>query len=104
VLLHGEMQTPPMSTEARREAGYLIRKLQQGQSLSMPESRPMPTIGRHVAELRIVDQAESKTWRIIYRRDEDAIVIAEVFAKKSTKTPQNIITACKLRYRDYDNC
>ncbi len=45
----------------------------------MPHSRPMPSIGPRCHELRIQDQ--SKTWRIVYRRDSDAIVIAEVFAK-----------------------
>jgi hypothetical protein len=55
ILLHGEIKTPPLSREARIEAGLLLRKLQQGELLSMPHSRPMPTIGSHCHELRIVD-------------------------------------------------
>jgi phage-related protein len=39
----------------------------------------MPSIGRHCHELRIPDT--DKSWRIIYRIDEDAIVIIEVFNK-----------------------
>jgi hypothetical protein len=46
VWLHGEIKTPPMSSRARVEAGYLLRRLQRGESLSLPESRPMPAIGR----------------------------------------------------------
>jgi hypothetical protein len=45
VWLHGEVRTPPFSREARLEAGYLLRRLQQGDRLVMPQSRPMPVIG-----------------------------------------------------------
>jgi len=101
ILLHGEIKTPPMSREARLEAGFLLRKLQQGELLSMPQSRPMPTIGSHCHELRIVD-ADS-TWRIVYRIDTDAVLILEVFSKKTRETPQNIISICKRRIRSYDS-
>jgi hypothetical protein len=40
VWLHGHIKTPPMSQEARIEAGYLLRRLQRGDKLSMPHSRP----------------------------------------------------------------
>lgn len=36
VWLHGEIKTPPMSSRARVEAGYLLRRLQRGESLSLP--------------------------------------------------------------------
>jgi hypothetical protein len=52
----------------------------------MPQSRPMSSIGLRCHELRINDA--DTTWRLIYRIDQDAIVIAEVFAKKTEKTPQ----------------
>jgi hypothetical protein len=29
--LHGEVKTPPMSVEARREMGVLLRELQDGE-------------------------------------------------------------------------
>jgi phage-related protein len=80
VWLSGEVKTPPFSPEARVEAGFLLRLLQAGASLAMPHSRPMPTIGTRCHELRIQDR--DKTWRIIYRVDEDAVVIVDVFAKK----------------------
>jgi len=34
--------------------------------------------------------------------DHDAIVIVEVFEKKSRKTPQSMIDTCWRRPRDYD--
>ncbi len=100
VWLHGEVKSPPFSPEARIEAGYLLRMLQKGESLSLPHSRPMPSIGRRVHELRIRDR--DKTWRIIYRRDPDAIVIVEVFAKKTQQTPQRVIRVCRQRLAEYD--
>jgi phage-related protein len=91
VWLHGELKTPPFSQSARLEAGFLLRRLQRGENLAMPHSRPMPTIGARCHELRIVD--ESTMWRVVYRIDNDAIVILEVFAKKTAKTPTAVI-AC----------
>ena len=66
----------------------------------MPISRPMPVVGARCAELRIVDA--NKTWRIVYRVDADAVLIAEVFAKKTQATPKSVIDVCKRRLRDYD--
>jgi len=100
VWLHGEVKTPPFGAAARLEAGYLLRLLQQGNTLTMPHSRPMPSIGSRCHELRIVD--ESATWRIIYRLDSDAILVLEVFSKKTTKTPTSVIDTCKARMRRYD--
>ena len=82
------------------EAGFLLRQLQRRELLSMPQSRPMPGIGVRCHELRIKDQAA--TWRIIYRIDEDAIVIVEVFDKNDNKTPKAIIDNSKKRLIAYD--
>ena len=100
VWLRNEVRSPPFSVAARREAGLLLRQLQRGDKLGMPHSRPMPTIGRRCHELRIPD--EDKTWRIVYRIDDDAVVIWEIFAKKDRKTPRHVIDICKKRIKDYD--
>jgi phage-related protein len=102
VWLHGEVKTPPFSLQARRTAGFLLRLIQRGNLLSMPDSRPMPTIGPRCHELRIQDAQQRVTWRIIYRIDSDAIVIGEVFEKKTRKTPQFVIDACQRRFKLYD--
>ena len=99
--LHGQVKTPPLSREARIETGFLLRRLQHGERLRMPQSRPMPSIGPRCHELRINDA--DTTWRLIYRIDPDAIVIAEVFAKKTEKTPKEVIQACKKRLKEYDD-
>jgi phage-related protein len=101
VWMKTEVKSPPFSKEARLEAGFLLRKLQKGQMLDMPHSRPMPAIGERCYELRIVDV--DATWRLIYRVDRDAIVIADIFSKKTRVMPQSVITRCKKRLREYDN-
>jgi phage-related protein len=100
VWLHGEVKTPPLSEGARLEAGLLLRKLQKGESLSMPHSRLMSSIGGRCHELRIVNHGHS--WRVVYRVDSDAIVIAEVFDKKTRRTSRAVIERCKERFRRYD--
>lgn len=100
VWLHGEVKTPPFSTAARREAGFLLRMLQQGERLGMPHSRPMLQIGPRCRELRINDKGS--TWRIVLRIDDDAILILEVSSKKTRKTPQTVIDMCKSRLKRYD--
>jgi phage-related protein len=100
VWLHGQVKTPPFSKAARLEAGFLLRRLQTGEKLSLPWSRPMPSISTRCHELRITD--ETSIWRIVYRIDHDAIVIIEVFQKQKQQTPKEIITTCKHRLRLYD--
>ncbi len=101
VWLHGEIHTPPFSHEALVEAGHRLRLLQQGQLLSMPQSRPLPVLGARCHELRIQDQ--EVTWHVIYRIDADAVVIAEVFVKKTQATPQDVLENCRRRLSQYDS-
>jgi len=100
VWLRGEVKTPPFSQTARLEAGYLLRLLQQGESLGLPYSRPMPAIGPRCHELRINDEAG--TFRIMYRADTDAVVILDVLKKKTEQTPRSVIETCRHRLRTYD--
>ena len=97
--LQNELKTPPLSSAARIEAGGLLRRLQRGELIALPHSRPMPRIGQGCHELRIPDAG--KTWRIMYHLDADALVILEVFAKTTTKTPDDVIDLCKSRLRHY---
>src|SRR5205085_7266216 len=100
VWLHGEIKTPPFSESGRIEAGTLLRQIQEGESLGLPHSRPMPSIGPRCHELRVRD--EQHNWRIIYRLDSDAILIVEVFAKTTQQTPRRVIRNCQRRLRRYD--
>lgn len=100
VWLHTEIKTPPLSDTARVEAGVLLRRLQRGERLGMPHARSMSSIGPRCLELRVPD--EDQTWRIICRMDADAVLILEVFGKKTPKTPQSVIDTCRRRLREYE--
>ena len=99
VWLRGDVKTPPFCQAARVEAGFLLRRLQRGESVALPHSRPMPSVGASCHELRIVDI--SVTWRIMYHVAADAIVILDVFAKKTAATPPTIIAECRKRLADF---
>ena len=100
IWIHGELKTPPMSSAARVEAGYLLGLVQEGVNLGMPQSRPIPQIGAGCHELRIRD--EHTSWRIIYRVDDHAVLVVDIFEKKSSTTPKRVIGACKRRLRTHD--
>jgi phage-related protein len=61
----------------------------------------MPTVGARCHELRVNDS--SGQWRLVYRIDSDAIVIAEVFSKKTRATPKLVVDVCRKRLKEYDN-
>ncbi|MBT3388403.1 MAG: hypothetical protein HN417_10760 [Desulfobacula sp.] len=61
----------------------------------------MPNIGSDCHELRIKD--ENTIWRIIYKIDDDAIIILEVFKKQTQQTPKKVLSICKKRIREYKN-
>lgn len=81
------------------EAGFLLRRLQRGENLGLPASRPMPVVGAACHELRIVDG--NANWRIVYHVAADAIVVLDVFAKKTMSTPKTVIDECKKRLALY---
>jgi phage-related protein len=102
VWLSGDVKTPPFSQATRIEVGFLLRQLQEGEMFSMPVCKPMSSIGKHCYELRVNDNENSKSWRIVYRIDDDAILVLDVFAKTTDKTPKQIINNCQKRLKLYD--
>lgn len=101
VWLHGEIKTPPFTELARVEAGVLLRRLQRGELLGLPHSRPMPVIGPRCHELRIPDK--TKNWRIFYHAATDAVVILEILNKQTQQTPPAVIRTCQQRLRLYQS-
>lgn len=99
VWLHGEVRSPPFSRRARLVAGELLGRFQLGQQVQFPLARPMPSIGSGCHELRVKD--ETIDWRIVLCVMSDAIVILEVFAKKTPRTPHDVISNCKRRLAAY---
>jgi phage-related protein len=99
--LHGEIKTPPFTDQGRKEAGDLLRFLQEGEKLGMPQAERLPTVGPRCGALRVRDGEHN--WRIMYRVDPDAVLILEVYAKKTRKIPQEVIDRCKKRLKEYDD-
>ncbi len=60
----------------------------------------MPAIGKACHELRVNDK--TKTWRLFYVVDSDAIVILEFAEKKTQKTSKSTINLCQKRLKNYE--
>jgi phage-related protein len=99
--LAGEVKTPPLSSEARQDAGVLLRRLQRGEGLSLPESRPMPSIGPRCHELRVDDVQQRKEWRVMYYVGRHAIAVLDVFQKTTRATPAHVIDSCRRRLAEF---
>ncbi len=99
--LAGEVKSPPLSSEARQEAGVLLRRLQRGERLSLPESRPMPAIGPRCHELRIDDVQLKREWRVVYYVGRHAIAVLDVFQKSTRATPAHVISNCRRRVAEF---
>ncbi len=100
VWLHGEIKTPPFISEGRQEAGMLLRLLQQGESLGMPHAEAVSEVGPRCGALRVRDAEQN--WRIMYRIDVDAILILDVYSKKTRRIPGEVIGRCRERLKRYD--
>jgi phage-related protein len=98
--LGGEISVPPFSKNGAQAAGALLEVVALGGMPSMPHSRPMPSIGSRCYELRVNDG--NRTWRIVYHIAEDAIVVLDLFCKKTRDTPKHVIERCKRRLRRYE--
>jgi phage-related protein len=98
--LHGEVKSPPFTLAGRVEVGELLARLQVGESIGLPHSRPLPALGPRVHELRVRDAGHN--WRIVCRIDPDAIVIVAVFAKTSTAGQKREFENAVRRLKRYD--
>ena len=99
VWLKGQVITPPFSERARVLAGHLLRQLQRGEMLTMPDSRPMPVVEPECHELRVRDV--DHFWRLMYYVSVEEIVVLEVWSKKTQRTPDDLIKDCRRRLRAY---
>lgn len=85
----------------RKELGEAIGKLQVGELLSMPLSRPMPSVGVGVSELRIKDEAGE--WRAFYIvKAVEAVYVFHAFSKKTRETPPREIALGQKRLKDWE--
>jgi phage-related protein len=85
--------------EIREDLADAVARLEEGHKLAMPLSRPMPSIGAGVHELRLRDR--SGVYRVIYvvvrARHIDLV---HAFKKTSQKTPKTDIDLAKARIKE----
>ncbi len=65
-----------------------------------PQAEPLPGVGARCGALRVRDTGHN--WRIMYRADLDAVLVLEVYAKKTRTIPDEIIKRCQDRLKRYD--
>ena len=87
------------STAIRQQLGEAIRDLQKGMALSMPLSRPMPSVAPGVAELRVKDDARAV--RVFYiTKVAGAVLIFHGFEKTTQQTPKREIDLGRKRLKE----
>jgi phage-related protein len=69
---------------ARRQAGYQLRRLQQG--LPPDDGKAMPSVGSGVAEIRIHTGVEHRVFYVA--KFAEAIYVLHAFEKRTQKTRQ----------------
>jgi phage-related protein len=88
--------------DVRQTIGKALFDLQQGASLTMPLSRPMPGLGSGAAELRARDAFGA--FRVFYVAKVGAsIVVFHAFTKKTEKTPPKEIKLAQRRLKEMTN-
>ncbi|WP_396429884.1 type II toxin-antitoxin system RelE/ParE family toxin [Limnohabitans sp.] len=83
--------------DARNDAGYQLDKVQRGEQ--PVDSKPMPSIGNGVEELRVWD--DSGTYRVVYAaRLADAVYVLHAFQKKTQATSKRDMELARKRYSE----
>jgi len=84
--------------EIRGDLADALARLDAGHSLSMPLSRPMPTVGKGVHELRLRDR--SGEYRVIYAIGKSGEVhVIHAFKKQTQATPQGNVDLVRKRIK-----
>jgi len=87
------------ATDARRLAGYQLRRVQTG--LMPSDYRPVKSVGPGVYEIRIHTQLEH---RVLYvARMPEAIYVLHAFEKRTRQTRQADVNLAKRRFAEMLN-
>jgi phage-related protein len=81
---------------ARRDAGFQIRRVQQG--LQPADWKPMSTVGPGVEEIRIHTELEHRVFYIA--RFAEAVYVLHAFEKRSRRTPERELEIARTRLRE----
>lgn len=84
------------STEAKREAGHQLDKVQRGKDPT--DWKPMQSIGSGVKEIRIRDS--DGIYRVMYvAKFEKAVYVLHAFQKKTQKTNHSDLEIAKRAFK-----
>jgi phage-related protein len=99
VLLSCRREVEGLPGDIRGDLADALARLDAGLSLAMPLSRPMPSIGRGVHELRLKDR--SGQYRVIYALGLRGFVhVLHAFKKTTRATPQRRIAVAQRRLQE----
>lgn len=79
--------------DARRDAGYQLRRVQQG--LQPSDSKPMTSVGPGVTEIRVKTRLEHRVFYLA--KFEDAVYVLHAFEKRTRQTATRDIDLAKRR-------
>ena len=101
VLKQCERELAEWPVDVRGDLADAMARLERGHVLSMPLSRPMPSIGSGVHELRF--RGRDGIYRVVYwiAREGDLWML-HAFKKKSQRTPQGAVETARARLRRID--
>jgi phage-related protein len=87
------------SASVKKDLGYLLYRLQAGETLTMPHSRSMRSVGKGCFELRV--KSDDVTYRVFYMlKMENKILVFHAFKKKTQKPPKHEIELAKNNLKD----
>ena len=93
-----EKELKEFPEEVRGDLADALARLEAGLKLSMPLSRPMPSIHAGAHELRFRDR--SGIYRVIYYiRKQNELWLVHAFKKKTQQTPSQNIEVAKQRIK-----
>jgi phage-related protein len=87
------------SKDVRVRVGKGLFRLQMGELIGMPDSRPMPGVAAGVSELRV--GAADGSFRVFYyTASSRGVLVFHAFVKKTQRTPPLEIERAKKRLKE----
>ena len=81
--------------DARRVAGFQLRRVQQG--LEPNDWKPMPTVGPGVQEIRIYTGLEHRVFYVA--KFAEGVYVLHAFEKRTRKSPKRELELARDRFR-----
>ena len=85
--------------DARIRLGKGLFRLQMGEQIGMPDSRPMPAVSAGVSELRLKG-ADGSFRAFYYTASSRGVLVFHAFVKKTQRTPPLEIELARKRLKE----